>query len=116
MKSCRSLSVFLLCNYLCLLAGFAVPASAASPPVPRQQAARDAAGDADRPSQSAAPDESSKPEEASIPGPLRSFLRMAAISQKITPEEVLPLLARNVVMSGYQAGTAPEFLVLLDWF
>jgi hypothetical protein len=30
-----------------------------------------------------------------IAGPLRSFLRMAGISQKITPEEVLPLLSRN---------------------
>jgi len=33
-----------------------------------------------------------------IPGPLRSFLRMAGISQKIAPEEVLPLLGRNVFM------------------
>src|SRR6266436_3226976 len=32
----------------------------------------------------------------SIPGPLRSFLRMAGMSQKISPEEVAPLLARNV--------------------
>ena len=31
-----------------------------------------------------------------IPGPLRSFLRMAGISQKVSPEEVFPLLARNV--------------------
>ena len=37
-----------------------------------------------------------------IPGPLRSFLRMAAISQKVAPEEVLPFLARNVVVEGYQ--------------
>jgi hypothetical protein len=51
-----------------------------------------------------------------IPGPLRSFLRMAAISQKISPEEVLPLLARNVVMSGYQGGKPTEFLVLLNWY
>ena len=36
-----------------------------------------------------------------IPGPLRSFLRMAAISQNVSPEEVLPLLAHNVVMEGY---------------
>ncbi|HYK50819.1 MAG TPA: hypothetical protein VEU94_13920 [Terriglobales bacterium] len=38
----------------------------------------------------------------SIPGPLRSFLRMAGISQKISAEEVLPLLARNVAVEGYQ--------------
>ena len=31
-----------------------------------------------------------------IPGPLRSFLRMAGISQEAAPEDVLPLLARNV--------------------
>ncbi len=37
----------------------------------------------------------------SIPGPLRPFLRIAAISQKASPEEVLPLLAHNVVTEGY---------------
>ena len=35
-----------------------------------------------------------------IPGPLRSFLRLAGISQKIGPEEVLPLLGRNVFKIG----------------
>ncbi|HYM07001.1 MAG TPA: hypothetical protein VEU11_10615 [Terriglobales bacterium] len=54
----------------------------------------------------------------SIPGPLRSFLRMAGISQKISLEEVLPLLSRNVAVEGYQGrkdrtGTATEFLILL---
>jgi hypothetical protein len=49
-----------------------------------------------------------------IPGPLRSFMRMAAISQKVAPEDVLPLLARNVYMQGYQQGTATEYLLLLD--
>jgi len=54
----------------------------------------------------------------SIPGPLRSFLRMAGISQKISDEEVLPLLARNVAVEGYQGrkdrqGTPTEFLILL---
>jgi hypothetical protein len=54
-----------------------------------------------------------------IPGPLRSFQRMAAISQKVSPEEIVPLLARNVVIEGYRgnsqnkAGTPTEFLVLL---
>src|SRR5579864_2338604 len=51
---------------------------------------------------SSAPASSETPEDVSIPGPLRSFLRMAAISQKISPEEVLPLLARNVVVNGFQ--------------
>jgi len=41
-------------------------------------------------------------------------MRMAAISQKVTPEDVLPLLARNVFMQGYQRGTPTEFLLLLE--
>src|SRR4030081_3560688 len=53
----------------------------------------------------------------SIPGPLRSFLRMAGISQKVSPEEVVPLLARNVFVLGYQGqwpkGRPSEFLILL---
>ena len=53
-----------------------------------------------------------------IPGPLRSFLRMAGISQKVSPEEVLPLLARNIAVEGYQGrkdrtGRPTEFLILL---
>ena len=53
-----------------------------------------------------------------IPGPLRSFLRMAGISQKISAEEVLPLLARNVAVEGYQGrkdsrSRPTEFLILL---
>ena len=49
-----------------------------------------------------------------IPGPQRSFLRMAGISQKITPEEVLPLLSRNVFTEGFEGTTRPtEFLILL---
>ena len=49
-----------------------------------------------------------------IPGPLRSFLRMAGISQKISPEDVLPLLAHNVYIQGYGDGKPTEFLILLD--
>src|ERR1700744_1356024 len=49
-----------------------------------------------------------------IPGPLRSFERMAAISQKVPTERVLPLLARNVFAQGYDNGRATEFLILLD--
>lgn len=54
---------------------------------------------------------------AAIPGPLRSFMRMAGISQKISPEEVLPLLARNVYAQGFEGwqegGHPTEFLILL---
>ena len=52
--------------------------------------------------------------EFMIPGPLRSFLRMAGISQKIAPEEVLPLLSRNVFMQGYDGSRKTEFLILLS--
>jgi hypothetical protein len=53
-----------------------------------------------------------------ISGPLRSFLRMAGISQKVSREEVLPLLAHNVFTQGYEGsqnkGRPTEFLILLN--
>ena len=60
-----------------------------------------------------------------IPGPLRSFLRMAGISQKASADEVLPLLAREVSVKGYQTltekngkpstgGHGTEYLVLVQ--
>ncbi len=49
-----------------------------------------------------------------IPGPLRSFLRMAGISQEATPGEVLPLLARNAFLYGHESGKRTEYLVLAD--
>lgn len=52
--------------------------------------------------------------EIIIPGPLRSFLRMAGISQKAAPEEVLPLLAQEVRIRAYDRGHGTEFLVLLQ--
>jgi hypothetical protein len=56
----------------------------------------------------------SSPSDLLIPGPLRSFLRMAGISQQISPDDVLPLLARNVSTLGYQGGDHPtEYLILL---
>ncbi|MGC8792915.1 MAG: tetratricopeptide repeat protein, partial [Bryobacteraceae bacterium] len=45
-----------------------------------------------------------------IPGPLPSFLRMAAVSQDVTPEDLLPALARNVVTNGYRASASGEAL------
>ena len=54
------------------------------------------------------------PEEtAEVPGPLRSFLRMAGISQQIGPPDVLPLLARNVSVWGYEDGRETEYLRLI---
>ncbi len=105
-------AVFLLSSFLYLLLGFTSRASGAVPAVPPQDPLPD---DSTLP-QSSAPNELDSANEVSLPGPLRSFLRMAAISQKVSQEEVLPLLARNIVMSGYQAGRPTEFLVLLNWY
>jgi hypothetical protein len=60
---------------------------------------------------------SSESANVAIPGPLRSFLRMAGISQQVSPEEVMPLLAHNVFELGYDGqrrkGRPTEFLILL---
>jgi hypothetical protein len=49
-----------------------------------------------------------------IPGPLRSFLRMAGVSQEATPAEVLPLLSRNFFLYGHVGQRPTEYLVLVD--
>jgi hypothetical protein len=52
-----------------------------------------------------------------IHGPLRSFLRMAGISQQASLAEAMPLFARNVYVQGYvgwrDRSTPTEFLILL---
>ncbi|MBS1858984.1 MAG: hypothetical protein JST11_26665 [Acidobacteria bacterium] len=45
-----------------------------------------------------------------IPGPLRPFARMAAISTGALGQELLPALARNIVTNGYQASRNNEAL------
>jgi hypothetical protein len=45
-----------------------------------------------------------------IPGPLRSFARMAALSPELQPMDLLSALARNVVTNGYQASASAESL------
>jgi hypothetical protein len=45
-----------------------------------------------------------------IPGPLRSFGRMAAISSDAQADDLLPALARNVVTNGFQAAHSNEAL------
>jgi len=71
-----------------------------------------------RPASSPSEEPAQTGETVSIPGPLRSFLRMAAISQKVSPEEITPLLARNVFLLGYEGpqnqARQTEFLVLLN--
>ena len=51
-----------------------------------------------------------KRESVQIPGPMRSFARMAALSPDIQPDEILSALARNVVTNGYQASHANDEL------
>jgi len=51
---------------------------------------------------------------AMIPGPLRSFLRLAGISQDVSPEEVMPMLARNAFLLGYHGDSQTEFLRLVN--
>jgi hypothetical protein len=45
---------------------------------------------------------------ATIPGPLRPFARMTAISSDGRPEDLLPALARNVVTGGYSVTQGAE--------
>jgi hypothetical protein len=45
-----------------------------------------------------------------IPGPLRSFARMAALSPDLPQEDILLALARNVVTNGYQAVSGSDSL------
>jgi hypothetical protein len=57
---------------------------------------------------------SSIPESrVTIPGPLRSFLRMGGISLDVSLPEVLPILAHDMVLQGYQIGKPTEYLILL---
>jgi len=61
--------------------------------------------------------DSSPPAESNtitIPGPLRSFLRMAGMSQEVTPDEVVPTLARNLSLYGYSEGKEKEYLLLVN--
>lgn len=45
-----------------------------------------------------------------IPGPLRSFNRMAALSPELPPADLIGAIARNVVTNGYQAASSNEAL------
>jgi hypothetical protein len=56
------------------------------------------------------PRNSTPPQMIVVPGPLRSFARMAAISPDVEPSETLLALARNVVTNGYQAAHSNDAL------
>jgi hypothetical protein len=59
----------------------------------------------------------SPPDMVVIPGPQKSFLRMAGISQQVPPEEVIPELARAISRIGYSRAYGQlhetEYLLLL---
>jgi hypothetical protein len=98
-------------RYLCASLAFVCCVCACFTPAVRGAAPQNASASQDQVVQS------HEPATATIPGPLRSFLRMAGISQKVSVEEVMPLLARNIFIIGYEgsgAGARPtEFLILL---
>lgn len=62
----------------------------------------------------ASPETAQSSDTVIIPGPLGSFLRMAGISQEVTPGDVLPLLARNAFLYGHVGDRKTEFLVLAN--
>ncbi len=59
---------------------------------------------------SASPAAEAKVAYIQVPGPLRSFARMAALSPDLQPDDLLAALARNVVTNGYQAANSNEAL------
>jgi hypothetical protein len=69
-----------------------------------------AAGGADLTMPAPAPSEPRSANYIEIPGPLRSFARMAALAPDLRPDELLSALARNVITNGYQAGSSTETL------
>jgi hypothetical protein len=50
-----------------------------------------------------------------LPGPLRSFARMAALSPDVRSETLLVALARNVVTNGYEAVNSNEALAQTEY-
>jgi hypothetical protein len=105
MKYHSYLAVFVPALFLSVFLGFLPAASIAETTHPKAGVS---------PAQTASP---IAPASASsvtfIPGPLRSFLRMAGISQEVSADEVLPLLARNVALRGFLAGKPTEYLILM---
>jgi hypothetical protein len=110
MNSLRSVHAFSLALFLCVFGMLSANARSGAP------ASETPGPQTSSPAQASSGPAAVPVTETTIPGPLRSFLRMAAISQKITPDEVLPLLARNVVVSGYQNGKPTQYLILVNWY
>jgi hypothetical protein len=85
-------------------------------PCPLVAAANNSGASSNPPASSAGSLAGSPAQTVVIPGPLRSFLRMAAVSQEATPDNVLPLVSRTVSLYGYQLGGETEFLHLLTHY
>ena len=58
----------------------------------------------------AAPQAAADQATIEIPGPLRPFQRMAAVSSDLGVHELLPALARNIITNGYQASHSNDAL------
>lgn len=84
---------------------FLIPAALEAGPRPNPQKAEPADNPAPGPSYL---------DTVTIPGPLRSFLRMAGISQQATADQVLPLLAVKVFTDGYEGGRPTVYLELVE--
>ena len=112
MKSPLCVSVVLL-SFLASASCFSQSSGAegAAPVNPTEPPGSSQAEGVVRSSLSRAP--SSTPAETTIPGPLRSFERMAGISAKASPEEVLPILAHEMNVRGYVRRRPTEYLALL---
>jgi hypothetical protein len=112
MKSPLFLPTLFLSAILCTCSCLCGPAASAAPEPASGAAGSERSSDVTVPA-------ASPSAETTVPGPLRSLLRMAAISQQVSPAEVLPLLARSVVTIGYQgsqkdSGRPTEYLILLE--
>ena len=108
MKSPLCPQARVLACILCLCLGSSAYAGNAAP------AASSSPNGVDRASSKPQPPAALAQERVTIPGPLRSFLRMAGISQNTPPDQVLAFFAHNVYTFGYQSGKETEFLLLVD--
>jgi len=81
-------------------------------PGPMQAGTQSQAADRESPGSGDA-SASEQPDAVVIPGPLRSFLRMAGISQQISNEDLMPTLARNVSLYGFHGEQETEYLSLV---
>ena len=109
----------LLCVFACLGAAAAQVPLGNTYPLPAPPAAS-ASPTLPVPPPQAVPEPAYPVQLITIPGPLRSLLRMAGLSQKAQPAEVLPLLARHIFQDGYQTspeGSIPtEYLTLIQHY